>query len=92
MHALQYRGTLANDTNRAVSGLQESKDWPLYPISEPSIGLGQHMDVDNADIPTTHITSTGTLRKLCARTASEMTVLKLQVVVTSYKPAIPQLR
>jgi len=50
------------------------------------------MDVDNADIPTTQITSTGTLRKLCARTASDMTVLKLQLVVTSYKPAILQLR
>ena len=85
-------GDTSQRPNWAVDGLQESKDWPLYPASEPSTSLGQHVDVDNADIPTTQITSTGTLRKFCARTASDMTVLKLQLVATSYKPAIPQLR
>jgi hypothetical protein len=47
------------------------------------------MDADKADIPTAPITSTGILAMLCARTVSDLTVLKLHLVATSYTPAIP---
>jgi hypothetical protein len=46
------------------------------------------MDADNADIPTAQITNISILPMLCARTASDLTVLKLHLVVTSYTPVI----